>query len=149
MNAKTTVPLLFGGYLLYRVIQRNAAAKNLNFYPDATGITATMQGATPVINFRLAIQNVSSESATFKSIVGNVWANGYLIGNVNSYTAVQIGPRSTSYIPLTVRLSLVGIATDIFNSIANKTGLTQLLELQATVNVNDFLIPIKIPYKIG
>jgi len=141
------IALLTGaGFIAYKAFSKTQSAATLNFYP-ASIKNLQMDGVTPVLTLNLAIQNPSSQTYTVKAVVGSLYANGFLIGNVGSYVQKTIiGPGQTIY-PLTIRLSLLGIVQDIINAFSGG-GAAQKVELNAYANVDDFNIPIKLLFNI-
>lgn len=149
MSSLKTGLLIGGALLAYNALTKGAALAQLNFYPGkVTGIK--FDGSTPVLSFILTVQNTSNQNIVLRSIAGNLFANGYLIGNVASFIPVNIGPNSQTNLFLTVRLSLIGVVTDVINALNNTgLGLHQVIELQSTANVDRYQIPVNISYKIG
>lgn len=147
MTATSIAFIAAGAYVAYKsVIQPASAAGTLNFYP-ANAKSLRFDGLTPVITIGIAIQNPSNQTYTIKSLVGNIYANGYLIGNVSSFFQMAIKPTGETVYPITVRLSLIGIVQDIIAAF-NGGGIQQEVELQANANVNNFIFPVKIKYHI-
>lgn len=146
MNKATAFLAAGGALLALTAFNKKISADALNFYPDRVG--AELEGVTPIINLRLGIQNPAPQGFTLKSFVGNLYANGYTIGNVSSFEQVLIAPHNVSYINLKIRVSLVGMAADLYNSIVNKTGATQEVKLVGNTDVDGILLPVSISYKI-
>ena len=139
--------LVAGALIAYNAFAKGTALQTLNFYPKAVN-NIKFDGATPVMQFSLAIQNTSNQSMVVKSLVGNLYSNDYYIGNIASYIPTRINANSETILILSVRLSLIGIVSDIINCF-NGNGFSQDLEFQANANVNKFQIPINIKYKVG
>ena len=141
------IALLTGaGLVAYKAFSKTQSAATLNFYP-ASIKNLQMDGVTPVLTLNLAIQNPSGQAYTVKAVVGSLYANGFLIGNVGSYTQKQVIPTGQTIYPLTIRLSLLGIVQDIVNAFSGN-GAAQKVELNAYANVDDFNIPIKLLFNI-
>ncbi len=148
MNQQLTTALLIGGGLLaYNAMAKGTALKTMNFYPKSVD-SIRFDGVTPVIRLGLAVQNTSGQQLIVRSIAGNLWANDYLIGNLSNYTPLVIRPNSESILFLTIRLSILGVVQDIINAFTNR-GTTQVINLQARANVDNYQIPIDIKYKVG
>lgn len=137
---------MVGGLLAYRAISQTTAGGRLNFYPGSLREIG-MDGITPVAVLGLVVQNPSDQSFTLKSFVGNVYANGYLIGNVSNFINTVIAPNQATIYNLQVRLSILGVVQDIIAAF-NGTGITQYIELKSYANVNNFTIPVNITYKV-
>ena len=141
------IALLTGaGLVAYKAFSKTQSAGTLNFYP-ASVKNLQMDGVTPVLTLNLAIQNPSSQAYTVKAVVGSLYANGFLIGNVGSYTQKQVIATGQTIYPLIIRLSLLGIVQDIINAFSGN-GAAQKVELNAYANVDDFNIPIKLLFNI-
>lgn len=146
--SNTSLLLLTGaGLLAYsRFVKPATSAGTLNFYP-ASIKNITMDGITPVLTLGLAIQNPSSNQYTLKAVVGSVYANGNMIGNVSMFQQIVVRATAQTIVPLTIRLSLLGIVQDIIQAF-NGNGIQQKIELNAYANINDFNVPIKVFYQI-
>ena len=141
------IALLTGAsFIAYKAFSKTQSAATLNFYP-ASIKNLQKDGVTPVLTLNLAIQNPSSQAYTVKAVVGSLYANGFLIGNVGSYVQKQVAATAQTIYPLTIRLSLLGIVQDIVNAF-NGGGAAQKVELNAYANVDDFNIPIKLTFNI-
>lgn len=148
MNVAIKTGLVVGGALLaYNAFAKGTALKTLNFYPKKVD-SLKFDGATPVITFSLAVQNTSNQNLVVKSLVGNLYANDFLIGNISMFRPVRVSPNSETVLSLTIRLSLLGVVQDIIRAFSNG-GLQQNLDFDARANVDGYNIPIRIKYKIG
>lgn len=149
MKTRTSLLIGAGALLAFTAFKKKLAVDGLNIYADETGLAARMEGLTPIIRFRIAIQNASNESATVRSLFGSIQANNYTIGNINSFSAVTIRPNATTYMYCEARMSLLGIASDIFNAIKNQSGINQVVKMQATMNIGGVSIPFTLDYNIA
>lgn len=96
----------------------------------------------------LVVQNTSNQGFTMHSMAGELYANKYLIGNVSQFEPYQVNANSETVIDIKVRLSLIGIVTDIINAIKNKT-FTHTLQLDSTANIDNLQVPVQLEYKFG
>ena len=142
-----TVFLAAGAVLAYSLFKKGSALSTLNFYPKGVK-QVRFDGITPVVTLALAIQNTSGQNMVVRSFAGNLYANGYFLGNASSYTATAIRPNSETIFLINVRMSVIGVVQDIIKAF-NAQGPAQALELDAKANVENYQIPIKIKYKIG
>ena len=135
------------GLLLYSLFAKGTALARLTFYPK--GVTGLrFDGITPVLSLALIVQNTSNQNIVLRSFAGDVWANDYYIGNVSTFNAVSIAPNSEVLLTLNLRLSLIGVATDIVNAFLKRSA-SQELVLDATANADKYQLPVKIKYKVG
>lgn len=118
----------------------------LNYY--ISKVELSFSGATPILRLTIGIQNPSNETFQINSFVGNLLANGYVIGNVSSFEKLTIGPASLGLYKLTVRLSLIGVVSDIVNAIQQGSGTTQTITFKGAVNASGLLAPVNLQYKI-
>lgn len=139
--------LAAGGVLAYALLNKATALQRLNFYPKGVQ-SLKFDGVTPVLQIGLAVQNTSGQQIVMRSFAGSVYANGYYIGNISSYNVFTVRPNSETVLALTIRLSLIGIVSNIVNAF-NGNGPAQELELDALANVDNYQVPVKIKYKIG
>jgi LEA14-like dessication related protein len=146
MNKTKALLLTAGAGLALFAFKKKDAADSLTFYPDR--VAASMDGITPEIVLRLAVENPSSTGFQVDSFVGSLYTNGYLIGNASSFSVTNVAPKSVSYFTVIIRLSVISLAADVYNTIVNKTGLSQAIKLVGKANVDGVLVPISIDYKI-
>jgi hypothetical protein len=146
LNTLTTAAVAAGAIIALTAFSKAKAAGTLNFYPEGVR-SLSFDGITPVISIGLVIQNPSSNSFQIKSLVGNLSANGFLIGNVSTYQPVTVRPNSQSVLVLNVRLSILGVVTDIINAFQGN-GVQQIMNFKAWANVDNYSAPITITYKI-
>jgi hypothetical protein len=140
--------LLAGAALIgYNLISKHFAAGTLNFLPGQIKSISF-----PVITVGIVIQNTSNQAYTLKSLAGNVYTNAngsiYNIGNVSNFTAQTINPNSQKTIPIDLRLSLIGVVSDIFNLITSG-NFQQDIQLKGFANVDGLQIPLVFNYKLG
>ena len=139
--------LTAGALFAYNAFAKGKALTTLNFY--AKGVRAIrFDGVTPVMTIALGVQNTTGQNLILRSFAGNLFSNGYLIGNVSSYVQTAIRPNSESILLINARLSAIGIISNIVSAF-NGNGAAQEVELDAKANVDNFQLPIKIKYKIG
>lgn len=134
------------GLILWAVYKKINAANALNFY--VASVALSFQGVVPVLRFDLGIQNASSTPFNINAVVGNLYANDMLIGNVSSFVPLVIHPTSSVVYPLYVRLSLIGIVTDLVKLFSGGSGLSQTLKFDGHVNESSNSIPLQLAYKI-
>ncbi len=141
--------MLLGGaaLVIYNAFNKSADAGTLNFYP-ASVTQIRLDGATPVMTLGLAVQNTSNSKFVMRSIAANLYANNYLVGNLAYFLPQTINPNSQSVLLLDVRLSLLGIVNDIIAAFQFGNSKQDLL-LQGNINVDNFQVPLKIPYQVG
>lgn len=143
----SNILLAAGGLLLYSLFSKGTALSRLTFYPK--GVTGLkFDGVTPVLSLALIVQNTSNQNIVLRSFAGDVWANDYYIGNVSTFNPIAIAPNSEVLLNLNLRLSLIGIATDIVNSFLKRSAAQELV-LDATANADKYQLPVKIKYKVG
>lgn len=146
MTGIAKAALVTGAVIALTALNKVYASGTLNFYP-ASIKDISFDGITPVVTLGLAIQNPSGQSFTINSLVGNVTANGTLIGNVSSFNPVYVRANSQQIYYLNVRMSLLGIVNDIIKAF-NGNGISQELKFSAYANVSNYTIPITITYKV-
>lgn len=119
----------------------------LNYYIPS--ITAHLDGATPVLRLLIAIQNPGNDTFSVTAIVGNIFIDGKLIGNVSSYArAIVPGPGEVRY-PLDLRISLAGVALDVYNFFSAGIGGSHELKFSGYLNGNGLVLPVDLSYKVG
>jgi hypothetical protein len=129
------------------LIRKQNAAGTLNFYPS-TVKDLYIENARPVIVLGLAAQNTSNQSFTINSFAGNLYANGYLVGNVSNFTTQTIERNKETIIELTVRMGVLGVVNNIIQAWNNGTA-AQQLELDAYINVDNLQVHKVLKYSIG
>lgn len=147
MNVLQTSLLVGGALVAVNAFQKASAAGTLNFYPDSIKNIA-FDGITPVATLGIMVQNPTGQRYQVKSLVANLTANGFNIGNVSSFTPTYIAPNSQSVYLVNVRLSLLGIVTDIINAF-NGGGVRHVITFKGFANVDNFVVPINMQYVVG
>jgi hypothetical protein len=124
------------GYFFYKKKQVTTAATSVRFNLKQIKLSGTN------IILKLGVLNASSQSATLKSIVGDLVLSGNTIATVKTFNPVSIKPAAETDIELTLVPTGVGIVTTIANLVTGKKikGFT----FTGKANVNNMLIPISI-----
>ncbi len=142
---------LIGGALLlgYRVFAKGASAASLNFIPGRIkGLY--FDGITPYLTVGVVVQNTSNYAFILRSIAGSVVSNQngqtYSLGSVSYFNTQKIFPNSQVEIFVNLRFSLIGIVSDIINSISN--GFSQVIEMKAIANIEQVQVPIHFKYNV-
>lgn len=146
MSSTTILGLTAAGLLAFYFFNQSRTLGYLNYYIQ--GVDLGFTGITPVLRINLGIQNPSNDSFQVKSIVGNLYANNSLIGNVSAFGTLNIPAASSVVYPLYIRMSLMGVVSDIVK-IFEGGGITQQIEFDGAVNVNNITAPLTFKYSIG
>ena len=139
--------LIAAGVTAWYLIQQKKAVDLLQYFTSS--VSARFDGVTPILILKIGVENVTNQSFTIESFVGTLSSNGQLIGNVTSFIPLKIMPTSVNYYTVEVRMSLLGITTDIINSIFGQGGLQQKVVLAGHVNANGIVMPVTLNYTIG
>jgi len=132
--------LLKGGSTLYN-------ASRLNFY--VSKIVPRLQGITPVLDIYIGVQNPTGGTFTVQSAVGKVYANENYLGDLSSFTLTTVKPNQQTFFVASIRLSLVGLASEVYNAISGGLStVTFNLKFNGTVNVNNVPVPVALGYRI-
>jgi LEA14-like dessication related protein len=95
----------------------------------------------PQILVELTIQNPTSQSATLKSLTGNVYINDRYLGNVSAFGDQVIQPNSENIVTLTARPSALGVIAALRELLTAPAG-TNVISFTGTANVDGFTVPI-------
>jgi len=132
--------LLKGGSTLYN-------ASRLNFY--VAKLVPRLQGITPVLDIYIGVQNPTGGTFSIQSAVGKVYANDNYLGDLSSFTLTTVKPNQQTFFIASLRMSLVGLAQEVYNSISQGLStVTFNLKFNGTVNVNGVPVPIALSYRI-
>lgn len=147
---KSQALLLFaGGVVLYNMFSKGHAAGNLNFYPDKV-TDFNISGGSPMLKAFVRTQNTSNQSLVLRSMAGNVFVNGSLLGNVENFIPIAIPANGYALIPVVMRLSWISAINTLYDFfLGNRVG-SQDIELDAYVNIDG--LPqqtVKLVFKIG
>jgi len=118
----------------------------LNSYIDS--IALAFEGIIPVLRLNIAFQNPSNQQFIVRSLTGNVMANDTVIGNVSSFQTIYINPNAQAILPVYIRLSPLGIVSDLLRLIQTGAGISQTIRVKGYVNANSIVAPIDLSYKI-
>lgn len=147
MRAGNTILATAAALIAYNLFSKQKASGTLNFYP--TKVTNLgFDGVTPVATLGLAAQNPSNQRFTIRAITGNVSSNGYLIGNISQFVNQVIEPTASSVIYIDIRLSLLSVVNDLITAFQTN-NFSQDMIFKGWVNVDGFLQPLEIKYKVG
>lgn len=129
-------PIFIGlsAFLLYSLVSKARAAGSLNFYPDKIA-DIDVDGFSPVITAFVRVQNTSNQSLVLRSIAGNVYTNGNLIGNISNFQSVQIPANAEALIPLYLRLSWLNVVNDIIKAFQGGSA-KATIDVDTTVNID-------------
>jgi hypothetical protein len=135
------------GFFVYALFSKARALQTMNLYPAGVQ-DIYFDGPTPVIRLVLRAQNSSSQSLTINSIAANLYANGYLVGNMGSFLPQPIAPNSESELVVNVRLNPLGIVNDIIRAV-QFGSFTQDLNFRGYANINNYQLPVDMTFKAG
>lgn len=146
MNVK---PLLIAGgaYYLYTLIAKGGAAASLNY--RVVKVSISFDGLTPILQLTIGVQNPTNQSFTIRSIVGDITSNDNYLANVSSFTASYIVPNAESLLQINARVSVLGLASDVYDTITGNSDIRQNIKFAGSVNVDGVVIPLKLNYAIG
>ena len=133
-------------FLAYYFLKLKSTVENLSYRIAGAGLS--FQGITPILRLDVKITNPDPTAFTIKSIVGDLYTNGKLVGTVEQVTPTVIAGNSQTIYKLYIRLSIIGIASDIV-SIFNGNGIQQQLEFDGTVYIDNLTAPLQLNYTLG
>lgn len=146
VNILSKTLLAAGAVVALSSMQKAAASRNLNFFPsDIKRIR--FEGIVPILTLGITIQNPNNVRMVIRSMVGNISANGIMVGNISTYRDTAINARSQAVMFLDVRLSLIGVVNDIVKAF-KPGGIQQTVVIDAWVNVDNITVPMKMTYKV-
>lgn len=98
------------------------------------------------LSVALIISNPTSDKITVRSVVGEIYINGYKLGNAESFTTTEILPNAKTTLYVEVRLMALQVykmMTDLVNKkIVLEVGFT------GSVNINNKVVPMQIVDKV-
>lgn len=122
------------------------AANNLRYYFKGVGID--FDGITPILNISLGVANGSNQKINIRSVVGDVYAGQSYLGTVTAFNPVILLPFSENTINLKVRLSFIGLVSDIIKKIQNKGGVSYELRFVGIAYAEGFNIPLNLKFAV-
>lgn len=135
------------GLVAFVLYSKARAAGTLIFTPGRVN-NIYLDGASPVIELELTVQNTASSGFVLESLAGNLLSDGYVIGNFSNFIPVHINANSQTSIPITIRLGLLGIVQDLITSFS--TGnYTKRITMQGYANAGFVRAPIDVTFQIG
>lgn len=145
---KTAVVLLVGaGLLAWSFLSKANVINALKILIQR--IKVEFSGLSPVITLVVLVQNPTSDKFTVYSLAGDVFVNNNYIGNVSMFTKTEIIGNSQTEIPLTIKLSIVSMISNIVDIVTGKSaGGGGVVGLSGTINIDNASIPVNIAYKI-
>jgi len=142
IKTSTLVGFTAVGLIAYNLVAKARALGSINFYPGRI-VNLQFDGMTPVMTLELLAQNTTGQQMVLRSIAGNVVANGYIVGNISSFTPSPIRANSQSSLLVQLRLFPLGIVNDIIRAF-ELGNFHQDITIQAYANVDNYQIPIKL-----
>lgn len=145
----TPVTVLGGAaiaFVVYKLSQLKRVAR-LIFFPGPIH-SFSMQGQIPVINFDLSIQNTASNAVVLRSVAGNLFADGILVGNVRSQGAVEVPANSSIQTRVIGQFSLIGIVNSIIDAIRDRDT-SKEISFEGFANVDDLQVPVSLKINLG
>lgn len=146
MNGKG-IFLIGAAFIAWLLIAQKKAIALLSYSVEKVGVS--FDGITPLLRLDILIQNVSAETFTIQSFVGNLLVNGYQVGTISSFTSLTIPAASQVVYPVVVRMSLIGVVSDLVNVITKGSGTSQVIQVNGFVNASGIVAPINLNYKVG
>lgn len=133
--------------IAFNFVSKAVSLSRINILPGQVS-DFRFSGTTPVATITMIVQNAGNQSAVMRSIVGNVYANGYLIGNVSSFQPQTIAANSQSTVAVNLRFGIFGIVNNLVEVFQTKQY-SQDIEFDAVAVVDGIQIPINFKYKVG
>lgn len=147
MNKPLVLGIGAAAIVAYLLFRKASGLGTLNFYP-ASVKSIDFNSGELIMTANINVQNTSNQHFTLNSLAGNLYANGYLVGNAALFTPVAIQPNSQTLLPVKIKLSAIGLVNDIIRAF-EQNSFSQELELEANANVDQLQIPVKLKYKVG
>lgn len=128
-------------------MRKGRAVGDLVFYPK--GIKSLkFESGSPILELNLGIANTANQSFDINAIAGNLYTNDTYIGYISNFLPIKIPARSETILPIKIRLSLIGLVSQLIEGLQNATW-TQNLVFDFNTNIDNLVLPQKITYKIG
>ena len=144
---KSTVLLGIAAVAAWFLYTQKKAIGMLSYSIQSVGLN--FDGLTPILRLNILVQNVSQEAFVINAFVGNLVSNGDTIGTMSLFGQYAVPAASQSILPIDVRLSLIGVVSDIVNVIQKGSGIAQNVSLTGYVNASGVVAPVNLTYKIG
>lgn len=133
--------LLIGGALvaLY-LIGRTRLATNIKVLFRGLSFGGGLR--KPSISLRFGVQNPTDQTATVRSIVGQVDANGRTVADVSGFQALTVGPNTESVLTVQAQPAAVGIVQTVAEFLRQKERGPVRVTFTGTANVDGVNLPI-------
>ena len=133
--------ILIGGALvaLY-IIGRTRLATNVKVLFRGLSFGGGLR--KPSISLRFGVQNPTDQTATVRSIVGQVDANGRTVADVSGFQALQVGPNTESILTVQAQPAAVGIVQTVAEFLRQKERGPVRVTFTGTANVDGVNLPI-------
>ena len=147
MKTLPIVLLTVGGLVLLDKLSYFGAASRLHY--TLASINPVYNGAQPILQLVIGIQNPTSQTFTVQAITGDVLLNGTYVGSVQAFQQTIIAHLAQTSLPVSVALSLSGLVSDIISLFTGSAGQSIAAEFQGTVNVDGNIIPLTLKYTLA
>lgn len=138
MNKKLILPFIIVAGVTALYFLGKSRLKNVKVL--FRGFKVTGKIFAPKFNLKFGIQNPTTEKANFKSLVGEVSANGRIIANVSSFVPVTIMPNSETMINVIAEPVGISIAKTVMEFIKTKNKLQ--LQFNGSANIENIVYPL-------
>jgi LEA14-like dessication related protein len=138
--------MLLGTLFVGGLISKGDSLRSIIFRLDRIHSIEWNNGPSLLISIQA--QNPTNQSFTIKSIVGNAYCDGYLIGNAFLFSPFTIEPNSQREFIITIQLSLINTTTQLLDAIENG-HFKKEITIDGKFNVDNLVIPIKQTLMVG
>lgn len=154
-QVKKSSVLLIGilAYFGIKAFAKKSAAEKLQFF--VSKVSVRLSGITPIVDIILSIQNPTSETLRVGSIYGQLYLNGNYVANINGTQLTDVKGFGVSSFPISARLSVTGVISeivDIIQALINNPSLSalsnQTLGFKGYVGAEGLTVPLNFTYKV-
>jgi hypothetical protein len=104
------------------------------------GLKVTGGLLKPKFNLKFGLQNPTNETANFKSLIGEVYANGKLIANVSDFQKIKIESNKETQISVIADPVAITIVKTIVDFVKNRNKLN--IEFKGSANIDNIVYPL-------
>lgn len=112
------------------------------------GVSIAFEGIIPVLRITLLVQNVSNLPINVSAFTGYLYNGDKLIGTASMFNRITIPGATQVPVTFDVRLSLLGVVSDIVAKIQQGTGLSYDLRFSGSINAEGLLIPLDLNFAV-
>lgn len=142
MKNKTFIYVGIGAAILYFLISKKSAAKNLRIYFQTIGLQKPKGLNFPTVTATFRIVNPSSSTLTIDSLAGDLMVNNKFLSSIQNVESISIPAKSETQYTINIKTPIFNALTTVIQLLKSKQKNIKI-DFVGTANSGGLLLPIK------